>query len=516
MRSLLSATALTALCFSATPMFADVTPEDVWGAYQEMMAKTGATPSAEVERDGDTLVVRNMVYDMTMDMGASSVSSTTTAPEIRFQERAGGTVAMWFPAPLTSVSVTQVEAELDDGMEDDTIETRSTMRLDGTSVVSGAPDDMLFTFKDSTIEMVNDPVMMDGEMIQPGLSAKVAGISGTYSIDRSGEALTSGIDMTAAVLSYEFDEMETEEGDLVDMGFTANGMTVKGQVMLAQGEPDDAMQALVGKSDVDVNLGFADSSTFVAVTSDEPNSGMDIKATSGQSTLGLTLKGGAIGYDATAGDVNITVGGPQIPGGQVEVAMKEYSTALLFPLAASDAPQPFEAKIGLEEVVLPEIAWMIADPSGQLPHDPASLRLAFEGTLENGVNLFDAEAIAALEASGDKMPFTLQTLELPEIFLSLAGASIAGEGAGKFLDKEPAVAGGMPPFAGNLSLKLVGVADLIGNLTATGILPAEQAMSAQMMLGLFARPGDVAGELVSEIEMTEDGQIIANGQPLPF
>ena len=76
--------------------------------------------------------------------------------------------------------------------------------------------------------------------------------------------------------------------------------------------------------------------------------------------------------------------------------------------------------------------------------------------------------------------------------------------------------GGMPPFAGNLSLNMVGVNDLITKLSSAGILPPEQAMSAQMMLGLFARPGETAGELVSEIEMTEDGQIIANGQPLPF
>ncbi|MBU2890100.1 DUF2125 domain-containing protein [Celeribacter halophilus] len=516
MRSLLSATALTALCFSATPMFADVTPEDVWRAYKEMMVQSGTTPTAEVERDGDTLVVRDMVYGMTIDFAGASFSDTTTVPEIRFQERPDGTVAMWFPAPLTSVFVEPVAEGLDYSLEGNVITTRSTTHLNGTSIVSGTPDNMLFTLADNSVELIDAPVILNDEMVHSGFTAKLSGIAGTYSIVRSYDPIKAHIDITIAAMSYEAEESTPESGDLVEMGFTTSDMTIKGQVTMLQGNEKDIMHTLVGMSDVDVNLGFADSSTFVAVTSDEPNSGMDIKATSGQSTLGLTLKGGAIGYDATAGDVNITVGGPQIPGGQVEVAMKEYSTALLFPLAASDAPQPFEAKIGLEEVVLPEIAWMIADPSGQLPHDPASLRLAFEGTLENGVNLFDAEAIAALEASGDKMPFTLQTLELPEIFLSLAGASIAGEGTGKFLDKEPAVAGGMPPFAGNLSLKLVGVADLIGNLTATGILPAEQAMSAQMMLGLFARPGDVAGELVSEIEMTEDGQIIANGQPLPF
>ena len=37
-----------------------------------------------------------------------------------------------------------------------------------------------------------------------------------------------------------------------------------------------------------------------------------------------------------------------------------------------------------------------------------------------------------------------------------------------------------------------------------------------MMLGMFTLPGEKEGELVSDLEMTEDGAILANGQPLPF
>jgi hypothetical protein len=33
-----------------------------------------------------------------------------------------------------------------------------------------------------------------------------------------------------------------------------------------------------------------------------------------------------------------------------------------------------------------------------------------------------------------------------------------------------------------------------------------------MMMGLFARPGPGEDELVSKIEVTEDGQVLANGQ----
>ena len=120
--------------------------------------------------------------------------------------------------------------------------------------------------------------------------------------------------------------------------------------------------------------------------------------------------------------------------------MQSYNTALLFPLAASEEAQPFELRLGMEELVLPEIAWMIADPTGQLPHDPASLRIAVNGTLENGMDLFDVAAMTALEENGGEMPFKVETVNIPEIFLDLAGATIKGEGTGHFLDQSPSCA----------------------------------------------------------------------------
>jgi len=44
-----------------------------------------------------------------------------------------------------------------------------------------------------------------------------------------------------------------------------------------------------------------------------------------------------------------------------------------------------------------------------------------------------------------------------------------------------------------------------------GVLPQEQAMSARMMMGMFAVPaGDDAME--STLEVTEEGRVLANGQ----
>ncbi|WP_066704642.1 hypothetical protein [Celeribacter ethanolicus] len=514
MRSMFWATALTTTCLTAGPVFADVTPEEVWASYQDMMTNMGMTPTAEVSRDGDTLVVRNMVYSMNLDMGEASVSDTTTVPEIRFQERRRGTVAMWFPEPLTSVMSAPTEPGTEEG---DTVETRSTVTYIGEAIVSGSPDDMLYTIEDAAMTMSSEPVVVDGMTVQPGVTGKFAGISGTSTVVRKGDSLFSNMDMTAATLTYEVDEIEDGEGSTVEAGFIGNTLAIKGSILLPQSDSENMLANLLGRSTMDVTMTMADSSSFMTISGEDASSNMDIRAATGASKLDVAFQEGTIGYDVTAGDLNVTVAGAQIPGGQVAVSMAEYSAAFLFPLAASEEDQPFSAKIGLKDLILPEIAWMIADPTGQLPHDPANLRLAFEGTLNSDVDLFDFETLMALEEeSAEEMPFEVKTLALPEIYLALAGATVAGNGAGHFLDQESQVPGGMPPFAGKLNLTLNGVTDLITKLSSTGILPPETAMSAQMMLGLFARPGDAEGELVSEIEMTEDGAIIANGQPLPF
>ena len=62
-------------------------------------------------------------------------------------------------------------------------------------------------------------------VIQPGLSAKMVGIDGTYTIVQGDDGMTSDMDITASALTYDFDPMDTETGEKVDMGFAANDMT---------------------------------------------------------------------------------------------------------------------------------------------------------------------------------------------------------------------------------------------------------------------------------------------------
>lgn len=510
MRSTLFATFLSSTCLIGVPAFADVTPEEVWENYQSMMAAMGMDITAEESREGDTLVVRNMVYGMDIPNPAGAVSTTSTAPEIRFQALSGGKVGIEYTAPITSISRVPANPVLDmPGYE-----TRVDMTFGGVTEVSGVKNDMRYTMDGGSMTMKSAPAVVEGVTLQPSVDMSIEGIVGSYTMLRNGDALSSDMDFTAARMTYGFEPFETE-GTTVEMATSATDLRGSGTMSLSGAKGADAFATIIGGSTMDIDLSSDASTAMIRVLDEEAGDDMELTSTSGSSTLNFALNDGAVGYAAHAKDMLVSVAGAQIPGQQIQFGLGSMTAGVLFPLKAGDAPQAYELEIGLEELALPELAWMIADPTGQLPHDPATLKLHFAGTLTNKMDLFDFNALENMEP--DSPPrMAVNTVEIPEIFLSLAGATIAGTGAGKFLDKEPAMPGGMPPFAGTMSLNLKGVTDLINKLTASGILPQEESTMAQMMLGMFTLPGEKEGELVSDLEMTEDGAILANGQPLPF
>ena len=97
--------------------------------------------------------------------------------------------------------------------------------------------------------------------------------------------------------------------------------------------------------------------------------------------------------------------------------------------------------------------------------------------------------------------------------LTVAGADLTGTGAFTFDNTDLETYGGMPKPTGKLALKLVGGNGLMDKLVALGVLPEDQAMSARMMLSMFANPGAGEDELNSELEF-KDGGFFANGQQL--
>ena len=112
------------------------------------------------------------------------------------------------------------------------------------------------------------------------------------------------------------------------------------------------------------------------------------------------------------------------------------------------------------------------------------------------------------EMAGAMMPATVDSVDINDITLEIAGAKFNGQGAA-MIDNSS-----MPPMpVGELNLDLKGGIGLLDKLVSLGLLPQEQGQMVKMMSGMFTVPGgDGTDHLTSKIEMKQGGAILANGQ----
>jgi hypothetical protein len=112
------------------------------------------------------------------------------------------------------------------------------------------------------------------------------------------------------------------------------------------------------------------------------------------------------------------------------------------------------------------------------------------------------------------MPVQLHALDVTNLTLKAAGAEVTGDGAFTFDNADTTTFPGVPLPTGQLDLKIVGANGLVDKLVQMGLLPEDQAMSARMMMGLFANAVEGSDDtLTSTLEFREKG-LFVNGQRL--
>ncbi len=126
------------------------------------------------------------------------------------------------------------------------------------------------------------------------------------------------------------------------------------------------------------------------------------------------------------------------------------------------------------------------------------------------MDYFDPEAATRMAETG-LVPAQLDSVNLNALIVDALGAKLTGNGAVTFEHDENDPTALKP--SGAVDLKLVGGNTLIDTLVSSGLLPAQMAMGARMMMGMFAVPAEGEEDtLKSKLEFTRDGQILANGQ----
>ena len=488
-----------ALAASGAPALADVTPSEVWDGFRSYLETSGYEVTANVSESGDALTAAGLVARM--DMSDSDGSLVWEGGDVTFADQGDGTVLITFPEtmPIT-VSFTE------EGQE--TVLSLDYTHTDMSLVASGDDSEMTYTVDAPELGIVLREVSVDGEALPDDqASGQVAftAMSGGFDLVYS-DPMTFDQDIRAEEMSIDFNFTDPETGDTGSYSNALTGVAMTGSGAVP--ELDDQMMAdemIEAGLDVTGEIAFESGQSQLSGTSD--GAPFEMASSSGGGSLTVSMSGAGLAYGVAAQELQFDISSPDVPF-PISASAASTETSLLMPVTASEEPQDFEALIRLDGLEVSEMLWSMFDPQGNLPRDPATLVIDLSGQATPTASFFDPEA---MEASGEA-PAEINAVTIDELRLSAAGAELAGDGAFTFDNENTEAFGGMPAPSGEATLNLTGANALIDSLISMGILSNEDAMGARMMMSMFTVPGDGEDNLSSTIRVTEDGQVLANGQ----
>lgn len=239
-------------------------------------------------------------------------------------------------------------------------------------------------------------------------------------------------------------------------------------------------------------------------------------AISASSGFGLLMDRNGVGYTFDMGKTNASLTAttpnvPEIPIGPLEFSVSEIRSSMMIPMSVSKTPTPFSYSDRIIDLSISDNLWAMFDPDKLLPRDAATYILDVEGM---GNWLIDPFSDAFQNRGLDAPKGELHSLSLNAFQLSGAGFDLTSAGAFTFNNDDLKTFKGIPAPTGTLDLKMTGLNALMDTLIKLGLLQEDQAFGARMGLGLFTVAGEDDDTLISHIEATDDGHVLANGKRL--
>ena len=504
--ALKSGTAALALCIFSQPLAA-LTAQDAWEAWKGLREANGQQIETASESYESGLVVitdANFTIDFEVEEDEGTGTVMYTVPEIRLEEQGDGSVL------ITQTNAYDIAFA---GLDDSGAAVTGVVGLshpDLVVVASDAEGGTQFALSGPSAELSLMEISEDGDPMDITMTIGMGAFEGAYTAD--GEAAISsafnGEDLTIAVAGTD------PEGDgtfAVDGTMSAVGVSSTSQGGSLFGAVDPAALIEAGfATDMEITYG---ETTFDFEFEDGRESGAVETSLAGGETR-VSLDADAVAYDVRYDGLDVAVMGSEIPLPRVDVGMGTFGISFQMPLGEADVSQPYGFRLGLEDLSLSEGIWNLFDPAAVLPRDMASLVIDVDGQMRWLVDIFDM-AMAEADSSED-VPAEVDTLNIEEVLLQLAGAELTATGGFTFDYSDLSTFDGMPRPEGAVTVVLTGANSLLDKLVQMGLVDAEQAMMARMMSGMLLQPGDGPDTLVSEIAVSPSGQITANGAPLPF
>lgn len=495
---------------------ANVNADQVWTAWKNLGQSIGAEVTAENQRES------NGVLTLTGVMFQKQFAPTDTAHallkagsyvrwklgSVRLVNRGDGTVEIDLPktsdfdvkmADLKGGTVDLTSQFIFDGQHmvaSGTIDqlklhqTYKSLSLDGKSTAknaaSGAAEEFRFRSEMSNVEADQVIGSVDKAMLNSSMTAERV----TLALDQAGPGKQKIAINSAAE------------------GFKAQSNLVAPIALFAFAQDPKAAFAALANADTTIKTHVTQGKNQT-ISSSEDASGraVETRSTSDSNVMDLSLDQGRLDVSGEAKGYRLVMKSAALPLPKAEVSIAQASYGLVAPFTTAGAEQPGQLRLALRGVAPGPGIWAMIDRKGALPHVPANLD--FDGALKLSIPFGLDQFAAAGGVTPSPLPQPqLENFELKKFQLDLAGASLSGTGSVKFDNSVE----GPPQPIGGFHFFLDGGEKLIGELTSAGIMTAELAQQARVMLALFSRPTAQAGQVESQIEFGPKGEIMLNGQ----
>lgn len=483
----------------AMPASAQITAEQAWDLWRELAQSSGqpvTITSAAPQRQGDRLVIDDVIARFEQP----TIAANAPLGQIVLRDRGDGTVEATF-APRMDITVKVNEPD------SEPVEmSLSVTQENYVTIISGTPEAPVFDISADAMDVTQNAPVVNGAAIPMEMNLSLAAIKGRAAVSGSApRAFTYAF--TADGAEANMAATNPENGGTVTSNFSFADLVADFTGTLPDSSiPTTDLRPLL-EGGLQVNGSYSTGPTEFTVTISENDTETNVVGNLATTSLKLALGKTGFDYDVAASEIEIGAEGDQIPFPDFRIAADSYRIGVAMPLLREKAPADFRFTLGLVGLVLPDAIWGMVDPGATLPREPATLVLDTAGKVRLLQDLTTPPSETSPEVPGE-----LHALTINELNLKAVGAELKGTGDFTFDNSDTQTFGGMPRPAGRADLSLAGGNTLLDRLIGLGVVPQDQAMGFRMMLALFARPGTEPDTLTSTVEITPEGQILANGQ----
>lgn len=482
------------LLMGSTASFA-LTADQVWQSWKDAGAMVGLEVTAATENNSGGVLTLNGVSIAPAGMPGITIS------DMVMTEGADGSVAIVPGADIGMAMSGETTGSVKIAHEGLTLTARDA---DG-----GVAYDYAAAKLDLVYDMTAPGVSFDGSPapeVKSSGTVGFAGLSGSYS-DIPGTNRTFGLDITADTLAYStamddpgLEMKQTSTSTTAGIDLSLDVALPSSMSAGLEAVPADFGAAL--QEGLSITLASKQGESSGTVVQESPYFGMNlaIKAGGGEGTGLFNKDTFQIKSQGTGLEIEGTSGMMPAP---IKVTSGPIEFAITSPVVATEAAGDYGFLMKLSQFSINEEAWAMFDPNGALPRDAADLAIDISGKTK-----LDLPGMIAASDAGTEPPIpAIESLNITELGLKIAGAALAGTGAFTFDNSM-----GIPMPLGEANVTVTGANALIDGLIATGLLPEEDAMGARMMMGAFMSPGAGPDELTSKIEAKPGFEIYVNGQ----